>query len=69
MASIRNISVLPERRNLGVGSALMTRAFGFLRRSGVQIVGTVTETAEGFYEKMGFKVDARFVRVRKWLSR
>ena len=66
---IRNISVLPDDRRMGIGSDLMTRAFDFLRKNGVQIVQTVTETAEGFYEKMGFGVDARFVRVRRWLPR
>ena len=64
-ASIRIISVLPEHRNLGVGSALMASAFDFLRKNGVQIVGTATETAEDFYKKLGFKVDGRYVQVRK----
>ncbi len=68
-ASIRNISVLPEYREMGVGSALMARALDFLRKNSVQKLGTVTETAEGFYKKMGFRVDTRFVRVRKRLSR
>jgi ribosomal protein S18 acetylase RimI-like enzyme len=66
--TIRNVSVLPERRNRGVGTALMVSALDFLRRRNVKTVDTVTETAEGFYRKVGFKVDARFVRVRKWLS-
>jgi len=66
--SIRNISVLPEYRNKGIGTALMARSFDFLRKNKVQTVSTVTETAEDFYRKVGFKVDARFVRVRKMLN-
>ena len=68
-ASIRNISVIPEYRKMRVGSALMAHALSFLRENKVSKLGTVTETAEDFYEKMGFKVDTKFVRVRKWLSR
>ena len=64
-AFVRNISVLPKYRNMDVGSALMVRAFDFLRKNNVRIVGTATETAEGFYEKVGFKADAGFIRVRK----
>jgi len=67
-ASVRNISVLPKFRNMGVGSALMARSFEFLRKNAVQPVRTVTETAEGFYKKVGFKEDARFMRERKWIS-
>ena len=64
-ASIRNISVLPNYRKRGVGSALMARALDFLRKNRVQRLGTVTETAESFYKNVGFKVEKRFVRVRK----
>ena len=62
---IRNISVLPEFRNLGIGTALANRAFDFLKMKDVISVETATETAEGFYKKVGFKVDNKFVRVRK----
>ena len=47
----------------------MACSFNFLRKNKVQTVSTVTETAEGFYRKVGFKMDAKFVRVRKWLSK
>ncbi len=67
-ASIRNISVLPDWRNKSVGSALMARAFNFLRKNRVQRLGTGTETAEGFYKKLGFKVEKRYVRVRKYIN-
>ena len=65
---IRVIAVLPEYRNRGVGAALMIRSFSYLRGNSVKRVSTVTETAEGFYRKMGFEEDARFVRVRKWIG-
>ena len=68
-ASIGNISVLPDHRRMGVGSALMARSLDFLRKNKIQTLKTVTETAEGFYKKVGFKEDARFVRVRKSMSR
>lgn len=61
----RNISVLPEYRNMGFATALMNRAFDYLREHKVQTATTVTETAEGFYKKVGFKVDDNFVRVRR----
>lgn len=64
---IRVICVLPEYRKRGIGTALMAHSFNFLRKNKVQTVSTVTETAEGFYKRVGFKVDARFVRVRKLL--
>jgi len=64
---IRVVCVLPKYRNSGIGTALMARSFNFLRKNNVRTVSTVTETAEGFYKRAGFKVDARFVRVRKWL--
>lgn len=67
-ADIRNISVLPGYRNMRVGSALIANAYDYLRESKVKTVSTVTETAEPFYRKVGFKVDARFVRVRKLLT-
>jgi ribosomal protein S18 acetylase RimI-like enzyme len=67
--TIRNISVLPEHRRKHIGTALMASAFSFLRKNNVKTVDTVTETAEEFYRKVGFRVDARFVRVRKWLSK
>jgi len=65
LGDFRNISVLPEYRNMGFGTALMNRAFDYLREHKVQTATTVTETAEGFYEKVGFKVDKKFVRVRR----
>lgn len=68
LGDIRNISVLPRHRNRDVGTALMNCAFNFLRMNKVQTVCTVTETAEGFYEKVGFKVDKRFVRIRKQIQ-
>jgi len=61
----RNISVVPKHRNKGVATALMNHAFDFLKRNDVRTACTATETAEGFYEKVGFKVDKRFVRVRR----
>jgi ribosomal protein S18 acetylase RimI-like enzyme len=67
--SIGNVSVLPDHRRMGVGSALMARSLVFLRKNNIQTLKTVTETAEGFYKKVGFKEDARFVRVRKSISR
>jgi len=65
LGDFRNISVLPEYRNTGFGTALMNRAFDYLRERKVRTATTVTETAEGFYEKVGFKVDKKFVRVRR----
>jgi len=65
VGDFRNISVLPEYRNMGFGTALMVRAFDYLREHKVQTATTVTETAEGFYRKVGFKVDKKFVRVRR----
>jgi len=65
LGDFRNISVLPEYRNMGFGTALMNRAFDYLREHKVQTATTVTETAEGFYRKVGFKVDSKFVRVRR----
>jgi len=65
LGEFRNISVLPEYRNMGFGTALMNRAFYYLWEHNVQTATTVTETAEGFYEKVGFKVDMKFVRVRR----
>ncbi len=67
--TIGNVSVLPDHRRMGVGSALMARSLDFLRKNNIQTLKTVTETAEGFYKKVGFKEDARFVRVRKSISR
>lgn len=67
-AVINVICVLPEYRNRRIGTGLMARAFRFLRQNSVQRLEVVTETAEGFYKKTGFKEDARFVRVRKRLS-
>ena len=64
---IRNISVLPRYRNSGVGTALINRAFNFLKSKRIETLSTATETAEAFYEEVGFKVDKRFVRVRKWI--
>jgi len=66
---IRVVCVLPKYRNSGIGTALMARSFNFLRKNKVQTVNTVTETAEDFYKKVGFKADKRFVRVRKWISK
>jgi len=66
-SDIRVVAVLPEHRNKGVGTALMARSFDYLRRTKVTKVSTVTETAEVFYQKVGFKVDRSFVRVRKFL--
>lgn len=67
-SDIRVIAVLPEHRNKGVGTTLMVHSFTHLKRNGVKKASTVTETAEDFYRKIGFKVDARFVRVRKMLD-
>lgn len=54
-SGIRVICVLPDHRNKGVGTNLMARSFNLLRNNKVQIVSTVTETAEGFYKKLDSK--------------
>jgi len=65
LGDVRNISVVPKHRNKGVGTALVNSAFRFLKAKQVRNVETATETAEGFYRKVGFRVDKRFVRVRR----
>jgi N-acetylglutamate synthase-like GNAT family acetyltransferase len=65
---IRVICVLPEYRSTGVGTALISQAFDFLRANNVRRVHTVTETTEGFYKNVGFNVDKSFVRPRKQIQ-
>jgi N-acetylglutamate synthase-like GNAT family acetyltransferase len=66
--TVRVVRVVPRRRRRNIGTVLLENTFRFLRENNVKTVNTFTETAEGFYRKVGFKEDAEFVRVRKWQS-
>lgn len=52
---LANVLVLPEHRGRGIGKELINRAIGVARDSGAHDFHLVTETAEAWYEKQGWK--------------
>ncbi len=57
-AEITGIAVLPEKRRLGLGKALLEKAIELTRKGGTEKilleVRKSNQTARAFYEKMGF---------------
>ncbi|MGP1681427.1 MAG: GNAT family N-acetyltransferase [Giesbergeria sp.] len=58
LATMTLASAMPQ----GSGTAMVQQLVQFLRSQGVSTVHLGTQTAGGFYEKMGFRVDHRLVR-------
>jgi GNAT superfamily N-acetyltransferase len=58
VAILEDMVVLPDKRGLGIGSALLTAAISTARDSGCQRITLLTDSdnaiARGFYEKHGF---------------
>ncbi len=58
-ALLRSLVVRPERRQAGVGRALLREAVALARRSGVERLYLLTTTAAPFFERHGFGRTAR----------
>ena len=65
------ISVLPEYRGQGIGTALMTRLFELLRERGYKRTSLAVQqknAAAGFYKKLGYEIinknDEEFIMVK-----
>ena len=68
VGEIHELFVLPEFRNLGVGTALISRAFEYMKLKGRKVaelwVGHRNYTAHRFYRKLGFEEKSPF---GKWI--
>jgi amino-acid N-acetyltransferase len=58
-ALLRSVAVRSARRGQGLGQALTTAALDLGRQRGVATVYLLTETAAGFFPKLGFRPIAR----------
>jgi len=54
-ALLRSVAVATELRGQGLGAALTVAALDLARRRGVRTVYLLTETAERFFPKFGFR--------------
>ena len=59
VALLRSLVVSPDRRGRGLGERLTAEALGLARRMGVRDLYLLTETAEGFFPRFGFRVEER----------
>jgi N-acetylglutamate synthase-like GNAT family acetyltransferase len=53
---LRSVVVLPERRGRGLGRLLVERVLAHAAEAGARRAYLLTTSAEGFFEKAGFKV-------------
>lgn len=58
-ALLRSVAVASEWRGRGVGSALTAEVLAAARRRGIRAVYLLTETAENYFPKLGFRRIAR----------
>jgi N-acetylglutamate synthase-like GNAT family acetyltransferase len=59
VALLRSVVVSPDRRCRGVGASLCSRLLDGARALGVQRCYLLTETAEAFFERLGFETAPR----------
>jgi amino-acid N-acetyltransferase len=52
---LRSVAVSKEFRNVGTGRSLVEQVLANARKRGVDTVYLVTETAEGYFERLGFE--------------
>jgi amino-acid N-acetyltransferase len=55
-ALLRSLAVVPERRKLGVGRQLVVRLEEDAGADGVRRLVLLTETAQGFFRRLGYSV-------------
>jgi N-acetylglutamate synthase-like GNAT family acetyltransferase len=58
-ALLRSVAVSEDRRGRGLGTALVQRALELGRQQGVENFYLLTETAQGFFARLGFRVIPR----------
>src|SRR5687767_2897185 len=52
---LRSVAVRPDYRSHAVGRQLVERALDHARESGVQVVYLLTNTAAGYFKRIGFE--------------
>jgi amino-acid N-acetyltransferase len=57
---LRSVVVSGDRHGTGVGRALVAAAEGLASASGVRSLYLVTETAEGWFSRLGYEVVAQY---------
>ena len=56
---IRSVAVAPEHRNNGIAKHLYTLLEVYARDAGVRTLYLITDSAEEYFQKLGFSVQAR----------
>lgn len=59
VAVLRSVAILPEYQHQGLGDGLVRAVINFSDRRNVEKLFLFTNTAKGFFEKLGFKVVPR----------
>ena len=57
---VREFWVAPEFRGKGHGKALLGKAESWFQSQGLGLVLLTTDTASGFYERLGYRPDRQF---------
>ena len=58
-ALLRSVAIHPQEHGKGYGKRLITHILGFAKEKGVKNVFLLTESAEGYFQRLGFMTIAR----------